>query len=160
MKNLFLVAVILFSTTALLGQTKTYKGAWFEVKYPSSFTAKGSLKSTTYQEGYESAFFKSPDQLVEFYVFSPQWSGNPTDISLKKTEKLLSTTSQTSGSVVIKWWKISARNGSYIRSYQEKKDTLQNTNMVLGIRYKNLNAYNKYKKKYLEFKSSLIQYAD
>lgn len=160
MKNLFLIAVIAFSATTLLGQTKTFKGAWFQVKYPSSFTPKSSLKSATSQEGCESAFFKSPDKLVEFYIFSPQWSGNPTDISLKSTEKLLSSTSQTSGSKIVKWWKISAKDGSYTRSYQENKDTLQNTNMVIGIKYKNLNAYNKYKKQYLAFKSSLTQYAD
>jgi hypothetical protein len=160
MKKIYLIALIIFSTTTLLGQTKIFKGAWFEVKYPSSFTAKSSLKSSTSSEGCESALFESPDHLVEFYIFSPQWSGNPTDISLKSTEKLSGTSTQTSGTQILKWWKISAKDGSYTRSYYEKRDTLLNTNLVFGIKYKNQHSYNKYKKQYLAFKSSLIQYAD
>lgn len=71
MKKLFFIAAITFSATILLGQTKTFKGAWFEIKYPSSFTAKPSQKSATSDKGYESAFFESQDHLVEFYVFLP-----------------------------------------------------------------------------------------
>jgi len=158
-KTFFLGLVCLFSIT-LLGQTKTFKGAWFDVKYPSSFTVKPSLKSTTVQEGYESAFFVSPDQLVEFYVFSPQWNGNPTDILLKSSEKLIKTYKTTKGSQMQKWWTISAKDGSFTRSYYQVSDDSANTIKVIGIKYKNHQAHNKYKEHYLAFKSSLVQYAD
>lgn len=118
MKNIFFFAAIFFAVT-LFGQTKTFKGAWFDIKYPAPFTAKGSLKSATSDKGYESAFFESPDHTVEFYVFAPQWSGNPTDISLKNNVKVLSTDTQNTGTQVSRWWTIVAKNGSYTRSYQE-----------------------------------------
>ena len=54
-------------------QTKTFQGAWFEVKYPQDFKAKGSLASET-SDGFDSAIFTSPDGTVSFYVYSPQWS--------------------------------------------------------------------------------------
>jgi hypothetical protein len=38
---------------------------------------------------------------VEFYFYSPQWSGNPTDIALKNTEEATSTASETTGNVII-----------------------------------------------------------
>lgn len=159
MKRLFLLVIVSFSFSTLFGQTKIFKGAWFDIKYPSSFKAKGSLKSSS-AEGFESAFFESSDRLVEFYVFSPQWSGVPSDISLKETEKLSSTKTEINGSQITIWWTITAKNGSYIRSYQEKKDESLNINWVVGIKYKNQIAYNKYKTQYSAFKASLKQYAD
>lgn len=160
MKKIILFISSLFFSFSLLGQTKIYSGAWFDIKYPSNFSVKPSLKSATNANGYESAFFVSPDRLVEFYVFSPQWSGIATDIALKTTEKITSTQTETSGNTVIKWWTIVAKNGTYTRSYQEKTDNLSNTNWVIGIKYKNQAAFTKYKKQYLAFKSSLVQYAD
>ncbi|MGB3007726.1 MAG: hypothetical protein WBC06_14510 [Chitinophagaceae bacterium] len=160
MKKIILFAVFVFTTATLFGQTKTFTGAWFEIKYPSTFTPRPSLKSATSQQGYESAFFKSADGLVEFYIYAPQWSGNPTDIALKNTEKTSGATSKTSGSVTIKWWTITAKNGSYTRTYQETRDNVSNTKWVVGIKYKNQTAYNKYKQQYIAFKASLIQFGD
>lgn len=159
MKAAVFVAIFSLFQLNLYAQTKTYKGAWFDIRYPANFKAKGSLRSVS-ADGYESAVFTSPDQLVEFYVFSPQWSGNPSDIDLKDTEKLLSTRSDTSGSQVNRWWTIAAKNNSYTRSYQEKKDESLNVNRVFGIRYKSQQAYKLYRKAYADFKASLIQYAD
>lgn len=160
MKKFILFISVTISAIALQGQTKTYSGAWFDIKYPSTFTVKPSLKSATNANGYESAFFQSPDRLVEFYVFSPQWSGKATDIALKTTEKITSTKTETSDNITIRWWTITANNGSYTRSYEEKTDNLSNTNRVIGIKYKNQSAFDKYKKQYLAFKASLVQYAD
>lgn len=159
MKRIVLLALAILYTHIVFGQTKVYKGAWFRINYPSTFTAKSSLKSTS-AGGYESARFISPDRLVEFYVFSPQWSGDPKDIALKPNEKLAETRSQTKESQISTWWKITAKDGSYSRSYYEKKDTLLNTKYVFGIKYSNQKAYMRYQKKYAAFKSSLIQYAD
>jgi hypothetical protein len=160
MKKTILFAVVVFITATLFGQTKTFTGAWFEIKYPSAFTPRPSLRSATSQQGYESAFFKSPDGLVEFYIYSPQWSGNPTDIALKISEEKTSTTSKASGNVIITWWTITAKDRSYTRTYQETMDNVSNTNWVVGIKYKNQSAYNKYKQQYLAFKASLSQFGD
>lgn len=160
MKKTMLFAAFVFASVTASGQTKTFYGAWFEIKYPSSFTPKPSLRSATSAVGYESAFFRSPDGSAEFYVFSPQWSGNPTDISLRSTEKITSTTSKTSGTVTVKWWTITANDGSYTRTYQETTNSSTNTNWVIGIKYKNQSAYAKYKNQYLAFKASLVQFAD
>jgi hypothetical protein len=143
----------------IMAQTKTYNGAWFDIKYPSNFLAKGSLKSST-SDGFESAVFKSPDNLVEFYVFSPQWNGEAIDILLDSKEKLSSSKSQINGNVETKWWTIISVNGSYSRSYQQKYNESQNKKWIIGIKYKNSSALEKYKKKYALFKSSLKQYAD
>ena len=143
----------------IMAQTKTYNGAWFEINYPSNFIAKGSLKSTT-ADGFESAIFKSPDNLVEFYVFSPQWNGDATDILLKPKEKLSSSKSEINGDVETKWWTITSSDGLYSRSYQQKLNESLNTKWIIGIKYKYSSALEKYKKEYALFKSSLIQYAD
>lgn len=160
MKKTFLVTALIFCFTLISSQTKTFRGTWFEIKHPSTFIPKVSLKSPSVENGCESALFESQDKLVEFYVFSPQWMGNPTDIALKDTEKISSNKTKTSGNKTIKWWTIIAKDGSYTRSYEETKDNLSNTNSVVGIKYKNLAAYKKYKTEYLAFKSSLTQFAD
>ncbi len=160
MKKLILLVMITCLAAALPAQTKTYRGEWFDIKYPSSFTVKPSMKSYEDNKQYLSAFFISPDREVEFYIYSPQWSGDPTDIGLTGKEKLSGSTTKTTGSVIITNWTIAAKDGSYLRSYEEKKDTLINTTRVFGIKYKNQAAYNKYKSKYLAFKSSLVQYGD
>ena len=154
---LFFAAIIISQTT--MAQTKIFNGAWFDINYPSNFMAKGSLKSTT-SDGFESAIFKSPNNLVEFYIFSPQWNGRATDILLKAKEKLSSSKSEINGDVEMKWWTITSSDGSYSRSYQQKYNKSQNTIWIIGIKYKNASAFEKYKKQYAFFKNSLIQYAD
>ena len=111
-------------------------------------------------DGFESAIFKSPDNLVEFYVFSPQWSGEATDILLNSKKTLSSSKSQINRDLEIKWWTITAKDGSYLRSYQEIINKNQNTNWLIGIKYKNSSGLEKYKKEYAFFKNSLKQYAD
>lgn len=47
---------------------RVYSGGWFEVRYPSDFTASGQLPSN--EEGkFDSARFTSPDGKVAFYVY-------------------------------------------------------------------------------------------
>jgi hypothetical protein len=158
MRKLFFFTMLLVGPV-IMAQTKTYKGGWFDINYPSNFLAIGSLKSTT-SDGFDSAIFKSPDNLVEFYIFSPQWNGEATDILLNNKEKLSSSKSQINGYEETKWWTITSSNGSYSRSYQQKFNDSQNTKWIIGIKYKNSSALEKYKKKYALFKSSLKQYAD
>jgi hypothetical protein len=161
-KILFLFLVCLMSNT-LSAQTKTFSGAWFDIKYPAKFKAKASMKSASSSTGCESATFTSPDNSVQFYVFSPQWNGDATDIALKKNEKIISSQIDTTGErreQTIKIWTIAANDSSYSRSYQEKENLELNVKYVVGIKYKDKASYEKYKKQYLAFKGSLIQYGD
>ncbi|MBM3456214.1 MAG: hypothetical protein FJX80_13910 [Bacteroidetes bacterium] len=159
MRKLIIFSTMIFICQVTMAQTKTFSGAWFDINYPSNFIAKGSLKSST-SDGFESAIFKSPDNLVEFYIFSPQWNGEATDIVLKTKEKLSSLKSEIKGDIETKWWTINHSDGSYSRSYQQKYNQSQNTKLIIGIKYKNSSALEKYKKEYASFKNSLKQYAD
>lgn len=158
-KNIFTVLafIVIINVSA---QTKTYQGAWFSAKYPASFIAKGSMQSATDQEGFDSAIFTSPDGKVEFYVFAPQWGGSPTDIKLKHSEKMGDRKQIKSNGKIITLWTIYAKNGSYSRSYQETKNELGNDLRVVGIKYKSIAAYKKYKNDYKAFKQSIQQFAD
>jgi hypothetical protein len=132
---------------------KLYKGNWFQVRYPSAFTAK---KSTN-----DSAFFKSKDGSVEFYVFSPQWNGDPKDIALNaKKESVVAQSTQRKGDVVVRRRTIKANNGSYQRSVEDTEDTKLNTRKAFAIKYKNAKVLAKWRKEYLAFKKSLVQFAD
>ncbi len=156
MKNIFIL-VLMTLFTSLFGQTKVFKGAWFDISYPTSFSANPGIKCQS-MEGVESATFVSPDKSVEFYVFSPQWSGEATDIILKNNEKLASEKSDVKENITIKWFTISAKDASYTRSYVQT--TTESTNQIFGIKYKNQASFDKYKNEYLAFKKSLIQFAD
>src|SRR5580692_1466715 len=70
-------------------KTKTFKGAWFAVSCPADFKARLGMKSLTSSEGCDSAFFTSPDKQVEFYVFSPQWNGEPKDYALDPNKEVV-----------------------------------------------------------------------
>lgn len=139
-------------------QLRSYCGAWFSIDYPAGFRVKPSLKSSSGQ-GYDSAFFVSPDGRVEFYVYSPQWSGKPIDAALNaKTERIVSKKVSVRKSSTITWTTITAKGGSYTRSLVDTID--DSTRLVFGIKYSSSKSYGKYKKSYLAFKKSLRQYAD
>ena len=156
MKKIFLLIAFITMSQLIVAQQKIFEGASFEIKYPSNFMAKGSLKDA---DGFQSATFRSPDNLVEFYIFSPFMSGKATDIVIKPREKLSSTKTQTKGGTKITWWTITALDGSYSRSYQETKYNNAG-NWVIGIKYKNASALEKYKKEYAVFKASFYTYGD
>ena len=138
-----------------------YKGAWFEIKYPPHFKVQPSLKSATSVKGYDSAFFPSPDREVEFYVFSPQWNGKPTDIEMNPDrETLVSEDFENRGEKRIRMVTVQDKAGTYKRSWIDTQDNAANTRLVFGFKYKDQLSYNKYRKEYLLFKSSLKQFAD
>ncbi|UJF29464.1 hypothetical protein L0B70_11555 [Kaistella sp. 97-N-M2] len=139
---------------------KKYSGAWFEIDYPAGFSVKNSQKSLTKKEGFDSAIFTSGDDKVQFYVFSPQWSGVPADINLKASEIKTDSTSAVVDGLRINRWTIQAKNGTYFRSYESSSETEGNINMIFGIVYIAEKDLEKYKKEYLHFKNSLEQYAD
>lgn len=142
-------------------ETKTFQGAWFKINYPANFTVRPSLKSATAVNGYDSAFFLSPDSLVEFYIFSPQWNGNPSDIQLNPGREMIeSQDNKISNSQVTTRTVIKAKDGSYFRSIVDVEDKGLNTRQVFGFKFKNQEAYEKYKEDIQTFKKSLTQLGD
>lgn len=159
-----ILMLILTGGTSAIGNAgqgwRTYKGAWFQIKHPSNFTVRPSQRSGS-AGGFDSAFFTAPGGEVEFYVFSPQWNGEPSDIALdSRYEVSVSQTTQRSGNKIIRRATIKAKDGSYTRSFEDIEDTATNTRRVFGIEYVSQAAYNRYRQTYLTFKASLTQFAD
>lgn len=138
----------------------TYKGAWFDIEYPANFKVENSLKSSTNSEGFDSAFFTSPDGKVQFYIFSPQWSGKPDDIKIEENEKMLETKVENKNGIFINRSTVAAKDGSYFRSYEESSEMEGQINKVFGIKYASKEDLERYREEYLHFKNSLKQYAD
>ncbi|MBK8396693.1 MAG: hypothetical protein IPL26_15845 [Leptospiraceae bacterium] len=137
-----------------------YKGGWFEVEYPKEFTVKPSIPSSM-PNLYDSAFFISPDKKVKFYVFSPQWSGEATDISLDPSKEIeKDTKTETKNGMKHKWYTFESKDGSKLRSYQETTNAEETTKLILGIEYADRESYKKNKDAYLKFKKSIKQFAD
>ena len=162
--NKFYKLVLIFFVTflPLLSKDKSdfklYRGAWFEVSYPKNFTIKPSIVSNVPNQ-YDSVFFISPDQSVRFYIYSPQWNGDPTDITIKSDEKEIDTKTKTENGITNKWYTYKNKSG-YSRSYLEVTNTNQSTQHVFGFEYDSPKSLKKYKKEYDTFKKSLKQFAD
>ena len=139
---------------------KKYKGAWFEIAYPFSFKAENSQKSSTSINGFDSAVFTSADGSVQFYIFSPQWSGDAKDIALKSNEIKTDSSTEIINGLTVKRWTIQAKDSSYFRSYESTSETEGNINKIFGIKYSSQRELEKYRHAYLHFKNSLQQYAD
>jgi hypothetical protein len=150
---------------------KTFHGACFDIKYPTQFTARASLPATQVCSQREvkrmSVFFTAPDGGVEFYVYAPMAGvieDLPEDIKLNAaTEEYVERNSETKDKESVLEKRISrttirAKDNSYLRSYESQTNTGQNTQFIIGIKYRNQQAYNKYKQAYLTFKKSLAQY--
>jgi hypothetical protein len=119
------------------------------------------MRSLSSADGYDSAFFLSPDSLVEFYIFSPQWNGHPSDIEIRpQLEYLIDSDIRPFNDRTETLYTIAAKDGSYKRSYREVKQYESSVNWVLGFKYSSERAYQKYQQAYVRFKKSLEQYAD
>jgi hypothetical protein len=139
----------------------TFKGAYFEIKYPSGFKARKSLKSNSFEGQYDSAFFTAADGSVEFYVFSPLWNGKPEDIERKvESEDVVSEQVEEKGSIKTRRVTLKAKDNSYLRSFEDAENTETNNRRVFGIKYRDRTAYDRYRQQYLTFKNSLRQFSD
>lgn len=148
-------------TTAPGAESQTFRGAWFQVWVPPGFEVVPSLQSPSFVGRYDSAFFRSHDGEVEFYVYSPQWSGEPTDIAVNDaTERKVTTKSATSKVSVVTWFTVEARDGSYVRTYQDTRSIDGSTRSVVGLKYATNPGREAYKTDYSRFKGSLRQFAD
>jgi hypothetical protein len=155
---LTMLVTVSIPASAYQGKWLSYKGAYFEIKYPAGFRVRPSQRS---DENPDSAFFTAPDGSVEFYVFSPIWNGDPRDIEINEAiESYVSQDMQEKGGIKIRRVTIRAKDGSYLRSVEDTENTNTNNRTVFGIKYRNQDAYNKYRQTYLTFKKSIKQFAD
>lgn len=144
-------------------QTRLFQGAWFSVRYPASFHVRPSQRSAT-GPGYDSAFFTAPDRSIQFYVFSPQWNGEPRDCQIDARREVpvdehVEVVRRPHGATSARQVMVRARDRSYERSWVDVV-TPENTHLVFGIRYRNAAALRAHRLQYLAFKKSLAQFAD
>ncbi len=144
-------------------ETHTYQGAWFTIRYPRGFQVRNGQKGQTSMSGYDSAYFRSPDGAVEFYVFSPQWSGNPDYVHVDpRREIVVAQKTKQAGKrgfqIKTTWMTVQARDKSYSRSWVDTRT--DDTRLVFGIRYRDGQALTAYRRQYTAFKKSLQQFAD
>lgn len=154
--------------TVFSEETMVYNGSWFTINYPKGFTAFPIEPMETWGDNYEhvvtdEASFTSKDGQVTFFVYSPQWGGEPKDyLEVKANEEITSEQTQTSGDenwpITDKWVTLTDIKADYMRAYHSRKT--ESTHLVFGIQYTTQEAYDRYKPLYLAFKESLAQYAD
>jgi hypothetical protein len=157
--------------------TLLYRGEWFDIEYPDTFTAQPLAPARELNGGIDvvtdEASFLSPNGSVEFFVYSPMWNGDPkTYLAVAPGEKLIDEKTEESGKrpddekapqFTTRYATIQAIDGSFTRSFVSIKEHLNvssDVHRVFGIKYKTQEDYNKYKAAYLAFKKSLRQYLD
>ncbi|MCX7998206.1 MAG: hypothetical protein N3A69_04540 [Leptospiraceae bacterium] len=160
--TLFLISFSLGAKDKVKKGFLQYEGMFFTVEYPKTFTPIPDLTKFPKSELPDNARFVSPDKKVEFYVHAPQWSAEDEYSKLdEKKEKLQSSKEEKDkNGYVHKWYTYQAKNGSYSRAFHEVRHPDFNTLKIIGIKFSSQADYDKYKKDYLHFKSSLKQFAD
>lgn len=139
---------------------RQFEGAWFRISYPDGFVVRPSMESKT-ADGFDSAFFASPDGRAEFYVCSPQWGRAPIDIAIDETrEELVAEKVSDGAKRSVRWWTIAALDSSYQRSYESIASADRTSMHVFGFRYSGTDARTAYLPSYRRFKESLRQLAD
>jgi hypothetical protein len=143
------------------GGVRRYRTDWFSVEYPAACAVRPSLHSKS-SGGYDSAFFDSRDGKVSFYVFAPQWDGEPADFAFDSSRESVEDTraKQIAEDVVEKTMTVCAKDHSYCRTWTDLANGQHGTRTVVGIKYRDVAAREKYRAAYERFKSSLVQYAD
>ena len=164
MTPLLLIALLTLSpmgASSFSAKWRTFKGAYFEVKYPPNFKVRPSLPSESFEDKVDSVFFIAPDGSVQFYVFSPLWNGSPDDIERNpELEDVVSEDVEKKGSITTRRVTLRSKDKSYLRSFEDRENTETNNRTTFGIKYRDQAAYNKYRQQYLTFKNSLRQFSD
>ena len=130
-------------------QMATFSGSWFQVEYPNDFIASPTSPIDVFGD-YEfvetdEARFTSPDGTVEFFVFSPQWSGDPIDYLVEQeNEKTVDQSEEKANSddpfaVSHHWVTYEDKEGKYTRSYHSLMT--ESTHHVFGVKYTNRKMY-------------------
>lgn len=140
---------------------KSFTGAFFSVQYPSSFSVSTPYNIPQDRSPINTALFTSSDKKVTFYVFSPQWNGQPDGISKNpESEVLVDSTSEVRNSQRVTRWTLYNQKEKIYKSFEQTDHLEYRTRKVFGIFYTSSEAREEYKEKYLDFKKSLIKYAD
>lgn len=138
----------------------TFKGSWFDIKYPIGFkTVIREPAATGGGDGVacDGVSFISPDGLVEFYIYSPQWSGSPKWILRREGEKQTAYSVKKQGDKTVTY--VTRKGPGYMRSYADYRQ-YESVRWVFGYKYASEAARKAYSPLYLKFKQSLKQYAD
>ena len=146
------------NSETILVKSDKVKGAWFQAKVPKGFEIQPSVVSSTITDDYDSYFYESPDGLVKFYVYSPQWNGTPNDITFPNEKIEVETVSNDDGSTTRYWTLPPNKQHPYYRSFAETKS--ESSILITGFYYKDEAARTNYSEAYKEFKNSVIQFAD
>lgn len=155
-------------TTVTENTLGSYMGSWFNIQYPGDFTASPSEPVEEWEDikyiNTDEASFVSPEGDVEFFVYSPQWSGEPKDyLELKGNEKIISEETTENGEQVTKTAVIQSETPEYFREYESVRyfvGTGSEIHHVFGFKYKNEELKTAYNDQFETFKSSLEQFAD
>jgi hypothetical protein len=144
----------------------TFNGQWFSIAYPEDFIPHPNSPIDTFDD-YEfvetdEAVFTSSNGDIEFFVFSPQWGGNPKSywdaLPNEKIESDKSLVDPVDPNIVSRWVTFADKKGRYQRSFYSRRT--ESTHLVFGIKSKDQATYDKFKPAYSVFKASLEQYAD
>jgi hypothetical protein len=146
-----------------VAQSAIYRGAYFEVQYPADFKVS-PLESAKPHES-KGATFTSPEGAMTFYLFSPQWAGEAPGIALdasRETEISRKSESGKSSGVAgtYTWTTIAAKDKSYTRIYQDFLARDGSIHWVIGMKYRDEAALQKYRAAYGKFKASFRQFGD
>jgi hypothetical protein len=142
--------------------TREHRGTTFAVRYPAGFTARGVEEDG--QEG-TAAAFRAPDGSVEFYVYSPLWTGEPAYARLAEGEVEVSRAVETPRpGRRVERVTVRSKDGSSLRSWEDVQEedaaNASRTRRVFGLRYRDAQALARHREAYLAFKRSLQQFAD
>jgi len=139
---------------------KAFKGAFFEVGVPPGFIAK----PVTSNGQVNTVHLVNKALSAEFMVFSPQWNGEAPFKKAADNEKLVSREVTKEAKTSTEDITIEAKDGSYTRFVvsQTFGDDANgsHTNKTFGIKVANMESYRKIKTLYLQWKKTLVQFAD
>lgn len=154
-----------FPGEAESNELQNYAKDYFSLTYPSTFMIQTA--DTDYGK------LISTDDTVIIELYSPLWSGEPTNLFQRSNEDEVATKTTTStdsnsslgtGTTKTTTWKtFQAKDGLYTRSIEDNLFTGPDgtkTRYTWSVQYKNQEAYDLHKSDYLIVKDSLIQYAD
>jgi len=158
---LFITSLSFIISLPTLAQSKwkTYKSEWFDIKVPSNFKVQAPKDE---ESKWPCVFFTSPDRKVDFFVCTAKRIFEvPKDILLDSTtEILVEEKNEDLGIDKMSWQTIKAKDNSYTRLIFMKGENTNYLDVAFGYKYKNKEAYEKYKSTYEKFKKSLIQWTD
>lgn len=141
-----------------------YSGAYFDIEYPSNFRVDERVLEGSFEDEYAEVAFLSPNENVEFYVFSPLWGGYSAYETILDSEEIVAEQVTSTGGEfnkkTVEWITVEAKDGSYARSMRIITMENETVRYLFGIKYSSQEALEQYREEYNHFTESLKQYAD